>query len=133
MSGWEIENTSGFEQKTITKTDKDGYGDYSLIISAKSNSDVSENNLSDWINVEYGPSFYFNSNEPLLTINGRDATRFYEQPIGGGIPTENLFIIDNKTLFHFTCLVSFDGYPDYSKYKSSGKCDEIINSFKFVK
>lgn len=54
--------------------------------------------------------------------------------MGGGIPSEETFIFNEKDgiVFQFSCLVSFEGYPDYSKYYSSGECDKILKTFQTI-
>lgn len=136
LPGWEIvENSIVVEKPGIEIIDsghKGELGDEGLLITAEQGP-VQNQSIPDWLasNDAYNGNGY-DKNVILLpfSIGGEKAWRIYYRPRGGGIPTEDTFIRSRRGgVFHFSCLVSFEGYPDYSKYQSSEECDLMLKTF----
>ncbi|MDP1629245.1 MAG: hypothetical protein Q8L57_01345, partial [bacterium] len=143
-SGWMMVADSALVQPPdieLQKKQKEVSDDFSLLITQIK--EIPNNNLEGYVqNLAQQPDeTYEKYCSPYLPrlitlsfkIDGERAFRMYSCGVAGGIPSEETFISNGKGgAFKFSCLVNFEGYPDYSKYYSSGECDKILKIFKFI-
>lgn len=132
--GWENLSSHGVDEIIEIRKQNHEFGDFSLIIHVIE-SILNEQQRFQWLedtNMFSADYVHGNDYEPF-TVGGYIVyPRIHYRPKGGGIPSEEVSILTSKGMFVFTCLVSFEGYPDYSKYKRSGECDKTLKTFKFI-